>query len=91
MLKHFAILAISMNSVIQCDYYLNGRESLLADEYTANITIRTFIISPVIYKKENSNRSKSIDDFLKLPASSWLLNPIMLMNKRVFRFKFRNR
>lgn len=58
MLKHFAILAISMNSVIQCDYYLNRRESSLADEYTANITVRTFILIPFIYKKENSNISK---------------------------------
>ena len=58
MLKHFAILAIFMNRVIQCDYYLNRRESSLADEYTANITVRTFILSPFIYKKENSTISK---------------------------------
>ena len=58
MLKHFAILAISMNSVIQCDYYLNRRESSLAYEYTANITIKTFILSPFIYKKENAKKSK---------------------------------
>ena len=58
MLKHFAILAIPMNSVIRYEYYLNRRESSLADEYTANITVRTFILIPFIYKKENSNISK---------------------------------
>ena len=58
MLKHFATLAISMNSVIRYEYYLNRRESSLADEYTANITIRKFILILFIYKKENSNISK---------------------------------